>query len=688
MDNNARVKIQVDDSRVKELRNNVGELYEKFARNAREQAKDIREVNRRIEEQIRLLETRNQKASETRRRELEAEFRSGGMSRAEYNRNLKDVEGSASYARGRVADLREMLAADQALPQQQDRARELFRKLTGDIPRGNVASEIDERIRQFERQGQTDIASRAYRLRTRYDQGFITRDQFGRESSSLRADRQSNALLVRLLREIADNTKNEAKNSAEELVKRLGVSSKAAAATRIERLEGKTTGSIEDVMRRQQAATILRNQYGIGGSTTTAVGGGGFFGDMVASGAATLAGRGGALGGALTRLGPAGLAIGASVGLGTWGFKRYQNQAKNARDLAVIHGVSLEQARSMVSGWNSQAALLGLDTDELASRMVSYERAAGRWYSPGQALNMFAQQRALGITDDQYSQILQLGRQGRGGTAPGVVDALARQVSKQYGGLSRLPDALDYFSTAAQNVLSVKGDFNQNAVAGIVSSLMARGVQGSQMGRILGGIQNIGSNGNGLAQGLAFRAASMLKPDASTWDIMKTVSSPLDNIPYLREYMRQAKQLSGGDVNQEKFLLKDVTGLSPHDVDALYDTFLKGTDADIKKKIGAIKTGSGSGEGNLPRADNLTTELEKINTSVNRLKDEVVRVLNDIFGVTSNWDGLRENLKTLLDDNATMGEKIWAAGKASMHANPFTGLGLFLNLIRMMGGGR
>lgn len=669
MDNNARVKIQVDDSRVKELRNNVGELYEKFARNAREQAKDIREVNRRIEEQIRLLETRNQKATQTRRRELEAEFRSGGMSRAEYNRNLKDVEGSASYARGRVADLREMLAADQAFPQQQDRARELFRKLTGDVPRGNVASEIDERIRQFERQGQTDIASRAYRLRTRYDQGFITRDQFGRESSSLRADRQSNALLVRLLREIADNTKNEARNSAEELVKRLNVSSRTEAATWVERLEGKKTGSVADVMMRQQAAAILRDQYGIGGGAI-AGGSGGGFGGILASGAASLASRGGGLGGMLTRFGPAGLAIGAIVGAGAWGFNRYQTQSQQARDLAVMHGLSLEHGRDMVSGWDSKAIHLGLSTEAFAAKMAGYERAAGRWYSPDQAMNMFAQQRALGISDDQYSQILQLGRQGRGGSAPGLIDALSRQVKKQYGGLTRLPDALEYFSTAAQNVLSVKGDFNQNALAGIVSSLMTRGVQGSQMGRILGGIQNIGSNGNGLAQGLAYRAAAMVNPNASTWDITKTVESPLDNIPFLREYMKQAKQLSGGDVSQEKFLLKGVTGLSANDVDKLYETFVSGSEDAIKNKIGALKTGYGHGEGNLPRAADLTTEMEKLTVAIDKAKDEIVDKLLALVDKTIDANVVQQAIRTLADANATLFEKIWAVTKAAATYSP------------------
>lgn len=669
MDNNARVKIQVDDSRVKELRNNVGELYEKFARNAREQAKDIREVNRRIEEQIRLLETRNQKATQTRRRELEAEFRSGGMSRAEYNRNLKDVEGSASYARGRVADLREMLAADQAFPQQQDRARELFRKLTGDVPRGNVASEIDERIRQFERQGQTDIASRAYRLRTRYDQGFITRDQFGRESSSLRADRQSNALLVRLLREIADNTKNEARNSAEELVKRLNVSSRTDAATWVERLEGKKTGSVADVMMRQQAAAILRDQYGIGGGAI-AGGSGGGFGGILASGAASLASRGGGLGGMLTRFGPAGLAIGAIVGAGAWGFNRYQTQSQQARDLAVMHGLSLEHGRDMVSGWDSKAIHLGLSTGAFAAKMAGYERAAGRWYSPDQAMNMFAQQRALGISDDQYSQILQLGRQGRGGSAPGLIDALSRQVKKQYGGLTRLPDALEYFSTAAQNVLSVKGDFNQNALAGIVSSLMTRGVQGSQMGRILGGIQNIGSNGNGLAQGLAYRAAAMVNPNASTWDITKTVESPLDNIPFLREYMKQAKQLSGGDVSQEKFLLKGVTGLSANDVDKLYETFVSGSEDAIKNKIGALKTGYGHGEGNLPRAADLTTEMEKLTVAIDKAKDEIVDKLLALVDKTIDANVVQQAIRTLADANATLFEKIWAVTKAAATYSP------------------
>ena len=84
MDNNARVKIQVDDSRVKELRQSAAELYDKFAKNAREQAKDLRDVNRHISEQIRLLETRNQKANALRRQELEAEFKGGAISAREY----------------------------------------------------------------------------------------------------------------------------------------------------------------------------------------------------------------------------------------------------------------------------------------------------------------------------------------------------------------------------------------------------------------------------------------------------------------------------------------------------------------------------------------------------------------------------------------------------------------------------
>lgn len=665
MDNNARVRIQVDDSKIRALKQSAVELYTKLSDQAKAQARDLRDANRYIEEQIRLIERRNEVATRSRRAEIEYDKGTGRLAGRSYESAVRGIDQRAFADQERVRALRGLMDIEFGPGA---RAMEQF----GDISRaaalggGNVSGGIEEGIRRREMASRRAFAMQENQLRSRYEQGYLSRDQYGRGLRDLRAEQRQDALLVKLLREIADNTKNDARKSAEELVKRLGVRSREDATRWIADLEGKRTGTAADIMRRQEAASILRQTFNIDGGR-----GGLGLGGVLTSGAGMLASRGGALGGILTKLGPAGLAIGAMVGGGMWGFDRYSTQAAQARDLAVYHGMSLMQARGMVSGWDKTAAGLGLSTEQLSARMAGFERAAGRWYTPNQAMNMIAQQRALGLSDDQYTQMLRLGRQTRGGSIPGLIDVFANQVKRQYGGLTRLPDALEYFTSAAQNVLNVKGDVNQNALAGIISSLMAGGIQGSQMNRVLGGIQNIGTNQNPLAQGLAYRAMSMVNPNASTWDLTRYLENPLENTAFLRAYFKQARDLSGGDVTQEKFLLKGVTGLSANDVEKLYNVLLTGGDKDIDRKIRAIKTGYSGGEGNLPRAMDLTTSMEQLTASIDKLKDELVEQLIKIADNSFASDKAQSAFRKMMDPNAPWMERIvasvlWAVGSVPL----------------------
>ena len=175
----------------------------------------------------------------------------------------------------------------------------------------------------------------------------MTRQQYGSELRSLQTDKQNDALLVKLLREIADNTKNDAKNSAEELVRRLGISSKSDASKWIENLEGKRTGSATDILRRQEAANIIRQQYGFGGST-----GGGLLGESL-NGLPSMifGGLGGGFGGGLLntlgRFGTAALPAALTVGTGLGVFNRYSNTVEAGRDVSVVNGGSLRDVWDM-----------------------------------------------------------------------------------------------------------------------------------------------------------------------------------------------------------------------------------------------------------------------------------------------------------------------------------------------------
>ena len=613
MDNNARVKIQVDDSRVKELRQSAAELYDKFAKNAREQAKDLRDVNRHISEQIRLLETRNQKANALRRQELEAEFKGGAISAREYKSNLKGLEANRAYYTAQVRGLREILESDMSPSK---RARKLYSEMASGAlgSGGDISSNINEKIRQFERQSKIDQTQRAFQLRSRYDQGYLSREQYRSGLRSIQADRQGDALLIKLLREIADNTKNDAKNSAEELVRRLGITSKDDAAKWIARLEGKRTGDAQDIIRRQEAANILKQQFNV---EMTPQGGGGMIG--------MLGSLGGGARGILSKLGPVGVALALAGGLGWGAMKRYSSVTSGSRDLAAINGWDLSDLWNASLERGEGGLSLGMSSEEFLSRRLAYQRATGRRYSAQATISNFAQQRALGIDNGLYDQMLSIGRFGRGGTSQGAISAIARITQRQFGNLALLPELLNTYQSAAQSVLSSRGDFNQNTIAGVIGGLSQSGIQGPQLNRVVSGLQNIGNNQNPLARGLAYRAAAMVNPNASTWDLGMMIENPLNNTQFLKQYLSQASGLSGGNEVSAKYLLKGLTGLSHADTEALYKAYISG---DLEGGLDRIRTTGGGGYEE--RARNLTSPDEKFNAYKQYGEDFLINVAKEI----------------------------------------------------------
>jgi hypothetical protein len=613
MDNNARVKIQVDDSRVKELRQSAAELYDKFAKNAREQAKDLRDVNRHISEQIRLLETRNQKANALRRQELEAEFKGGAISAREYKSNLKGLEANRAYYTAQVRGLREILESDMSPSK---RARELYSEMASGAlgSGGDISLNINEKIRQFERQSKIDQTQRAFQLGSRYDQGYLSGEQYRSGLRSIQADHQRDALLIKLLREIADNTKNDAKNSAEELVRRLGITSKDDAAKWIARLEGKRTGGAGDIIRRQEAANILRQQFNV---EMTRQGGGGMIG--------LLGNLRGGIKGALSALGPVGVGLALAGGLGWGAMKRYSSVTSGSRDLAAINGWDLSDLWNASLERGEGGLSLGMSSEEFLSRRLAYQRATGRRYSAQATISNFAQQRALGIDNGLYDQMLSTGRFGRGGTSQGAISAIARITQRQFGNLALLPELLNTYQSAAQSVLSSRGDFNQNTIAGVIGGLSQSGIQGPQLNRVVSGLQNIGNNQNPLARGLAYRAAAMVNPNASTWDLGMMIENPLNNTQFLKQYLSQASGLSGGNEVSAKYLLKGLTGLSHADTEALYKAYISG---DLEGGLDRIRT-TGSG-GYEERARNLTSPDEKFNAYKQYGEDFLINVAKEI----------------------------------------------------------
>lgn len=613
MDNNARVRIQVDDSKIRALKQSAAELYTKLSDQARAQARDLRDANRYIEEQIRLIERRNEAATRSRRAEIEYDKRTGRLVGRSYEAAVRGIDQRTFADQERVRALRGLMDIEFG---PRARAMEQF----GDISRtaalggGNVSGGIEEGIRRREIASRRAFAMQENQLRSRYEQGYLTRDQYGRGLRDLRAEQRQDALLVKLLREIADNTKNDAKNSAEELVRRLGITSKDDAAKWIARLEGKRTGGAQDIIRRQEAANILRQQFNV---EMTRQGGGGMIG--------LLGNLRGGIKGALSALGPVGVGLALAGGLGWGAMKRYSSVTSGSRDLAAINGWDLSDLWNASLERGEGGLSLGVSSEEFLSRRLAYQRATGRRYSARATISNFAQQRALGIDNGLYDQMLSTGRFGRGGTSQGAISAIARITQRQFGNLALLPELLNTYQSAAQSVLSSRGDFNQNTIAGVIGGLSQSGIQGPQLNRVVSGLQNIGNNQNPLARGLAYRAAAMVNPNASTWDLGMMIENPLNNTQFLKQYLSQASGLSGGNEVSAKYLLKGLTGLSHADTEALYKAYISG---DLEGGLDRIRTTGGGGYEE--RARNLTSPDEKFNAYKQYGEDFLINVAKEI----------------------------------------------------------
>lgn len=634
MDNNARVRIQVDDSKIKALKQSAADLYNKLSEQARKQSQDLRDVNRYIEEQIRLIERRNESVIRSRRGELEYDRRSGRLTGQSYENAVRTIDERAFLSQEKTRALRGMLDIDFG---PRARAESVF----GDVSRevisrgGSVSAGIEDRLKQRELASGRAFAERENQLRARYEQGYLSREQYGRGMRDLRAERRQDAVLVRLLREIADNTKNDARKSAEELVKRLNVRSKEDASKWISDLESKRTGTAADVMRRQEAASILRERYVTESRDAGGVGGGWL----------SMLSRGGVRG-AISTFAPAMVAL--AVAKLIWkGFERVGEVQASGRDIAAMNpSLNLDDVWSMSLDRGRRGAGLGLSGTDFLRYRVGYQRASGRLISADEAIQNFAQQRALGLTDEQYNQMLLLGRFGRGGSAQGALSALEKVTTRRFGNLALLPEMIESYQRAVQNILNVRGDFNQNAVAGVIQGLtVGTGAQGAQLNRLIGGLQNIGNNTNPLARSMAYRAARMVNPNIDVWGASKMIEDPLSNTEFLRTYLQQIQQSSGGG-SSAKFLAKAMLpGLSFDDIDRLFGA--KG-DRDFGKIIASMRTSGGGGYET--RAKDLTTTHEKIVADFELMKDEVIDMAKKIGEAARSEIEARQKLSLKLEE--------------------------------------
>lgn len=545
---NPRVKFEVDDSKLQELRESAKQLFEDIRRDTLSQAKDIQSVNTEIEKQIKLINQRN---------------------------------------------------------------RETY-------------------------------ASQMNLIRQKRESGEITPQEARQQRTAAKESSSIDKAQLQILREIADATKSQAEKSADELIKKLNAS-RQTAPNIISNLEGDITGSTQDIMVRRMAAQRLRKMYP-GRDVRADDGGGGFGADLFSAGAQQMAGAGG-LGkvAQLVKGAPVAASMTAILGAVIASFMRQDNLAASGRGYAAITGTDLHGVRRFAQDeLQSRAVKMGMTPQETLPFYVPYSRAAGRGLSSNEFLQMLGAKKSLSLDDSEIAELLSVSRFGsRSGGR--TLSALQNYVEGRYGDTALLGEYINAYSQAAQNVLNVRGRVNEGGLMGAIRWLGSSGMEGPQLQRTLSALQGVGGGGP-INQAIMYQAARRVSPEMSTWEMGRMIESPLSNPELIREMMRTTQQMTGGG-DMQKYLLKQMLGLSYEDIDKLVAA--KG---DITRM-----TGLGAERDFTARAAGLTTTSEEVSAAwsglLNDISDNIVdailttgrEIVNNIkegskdFGLSGGW---------------------------------------------------
>lgn len=538
---NPRVKFEVDDSKLQELRESAKQLFEEIRRDTISQAKDIQSVNNEIERQIKLINQRN---------------------RESYSNQI------------------------------------------------NV-------------------------IRQRRESGEITHTEAKQQRISARESSNIDKAQLQILREIADATKSQAEKSADELIKKLNAS-RQNAPNIISNLEGDVTGSTQDIVVRRMAAQKLRKMYPGRDIQREDSSGGGLASDLAAAGAQQMASAGG-LGkvAQMVKGAPVAASIAAILGAVVASFMRQDEISASGRGYAAITGTNLVGVRRFAQdGVQANAVRMGLTPQEALPLYAPYSRSAGRALSAQEFSQMLGAKKALSLDDSDISTLLGVTRFG-GRSGGRTLSALQNYVEGRYGDTALLSEYLNTYSQAAQNILNVRGRVNEGSLMGAIRWLGTGGVEGPQLQRTLSALQGVGAGGP-VNQAIMYQAARRVSPNASTWEMGRMIESPLSNPELIREMMETTRQMTGGG-DMQKYLLKQMLGLSYEDIDKLVSA--KG---DIRK-LGGL----GAERDFISRAAELTTVSEEVpaqwSSFLNSMTDKVV----DAFTIMGKEivTNLKENAK-------------------------------------------
>lgn len=538
---------------------------------------------------------------------------------------------------------------DSKLQELRESARQLFDDLRRDtISQAkdiqSVNTEIEKQIKLIEQRNRETYSSQLNLIRQRREGGEISSSEARQQRTAIRESSVVDKAQLQLLREIADATKAQAEKSADEIVKKLNAT-RQTAGSHIQQLEGDVTGSTQDIIARRMAAQRLRTMYpgqnitGIESlHSMTYAGGqnGGIGAGMMNMGASRMINAGG-LGNIaqFIKANPIAMGLTAAIGAIIGSFMRQDNLVATGRGYAAITGGSKESIRRFAQDDIQKRAVgMGMTPQEVLPLYAPYSRAAGKALSAHEFTQMLGAKKALSLEDSDIASILGVSRFG-GRSGGRTLSTLQDYVQGRYGDTALLGEYMATYSQAAQNMLGVRGRVDEGSLMGAMRWLGTGGMEGPQLQRTLGAIQGVGKGGP-MNQAIMYQAARRVDPNASTWEMGRAIESPLSNPALIREMMATTQQMTGGG-DMQKYLLKQMLGLSYEDIDKLVAS--KGDPSKF--------AGMGREKDFVSRAAELTTPTEEVSAAwtalINTATDKVVEAIMTTGKEIS--DNLKENAK-------------------------------------------
>lgn len=613
MDQQAKVRISVEDEALRRLSDSAMNFYKKVSEQSKSQYRSTVEQNREIERQIQLIEKRaRQEFNEARSRLKYAyqndfiknrEFQSGNsIAEREYRKaqmfssyvrdfyNKETSRGTVEYVRG-VSGIQGSI---------DERARSLYNQ----IIRGGdgTTSFFESQLRNRKAGISEEQTSRVLDLRSQLFEGKINSRQAAEETKNIQRETQYQKAVLSRLEAIYRENKSQAKEQASELVKRLHISGKSDAENWIKKIESKAPSSDPIVnLRRREAVENIRATYGVGG---------GRGGNIASTAALAAVGSGGFLNG-IAKANPIVMTATAILGAIAYTFKRQNDVALAGRRVSAFSGgdyhVALDRARSLYN--TDKLNAMGLNMKEGLGALGEYMYQSGSTnITDDQVLRALGAQKSLGLSGSQISDAFRLQRFSRGrATGVGIIRNFNDYVQRAQGNPILLPEYLDLYKQLAEQQIGIAGSYNARNTSSLIQNLGdLTGANGPLLSALALGLQSTGTGGSNVVQAMKMMAVNRVNPNAGYFDAMRMMENPLENLDYISALLQQNKRLSGGSRDVEGMQLKE---LLPNLSYSQINTLMGIKDFSDLSKIRGVLTDEG-GDRYIEGGKRMTTDYE------------------------------------------------------------------------------